>query len=253
MNQDDINNIWSDVWRSESSESQTSLFKHRLFVEGYPIFKKYIPQEVKKILDIGGGTGRYGVAFARDFPNSTVTVADILPESLVIGRNLAESIKVPNVVFDEQDINTLSYSDSTFDVVFCDVVIQHLPEVEVAMRQMRRVLKKDGILIVSAVNQWNFHTVFKILIRFFGVKYRYGYEKSYSRSELATLVKALELELVALDGFYPAYGVYRLKVHSLFFSILGKVFNRITKSVDAITGRFCSRFFEFEVFVVVKK
>jgi len=245
-----INKIWEKEWNSPREQSAKVLFGQRLFVEGYPIFRKYIPKDAKTILDVGGGTGRYGVKLAQDFPNAKAVVTDILSESLVIARSLAREVNVTNVEFQKEDVNLLSFPDDFFDVVFCDVVIQHLPDTENAMREMRRVCKQGGVLIVSVNNLWNPHTVYKFLM---GKRYHYGYEKSYTRKELRDLFFGHHFEVVALDGFYPAYGIFRLKAYWKPAAFIGSVLNRLNRIIDSWTGRYLSRHFGFEIFCVGRK
>jgi len=254
ISQKEVNSIWSKEWSQQYQSKGGSFFAHRLFVEGYPIFKKYIPHgdSAKKLLDIGGGSGRYGLHIAMDFPSAAIIVADIVQESLELGARTAKEMKISNVHFEQQDINAMSYPDGHFDVVFCDVVIQHLPDVTLAMSEMRRVLKDNGVLIVSTMNQWNIHTLVKWSVRTFGT-YKYGYEKSYRPKELEQLFTKNNFIPVSRDGFYPAYGIYRLKSHHQCFAFLGKVLNRITRLADMISERSISKTFGFEIFVVGRK
>lgn len=248
--QDEVNQVWATVWRESSTDEVGSFFKHRLFIEGYPVFKKYIPAGAKALLDAGGGSGRYGIAFARDFPTLQVTVSDILPEALDVGRRLAADIGVPSVKFEAGDLTSLHYRGGEFDVVFCDVVIQHIPGAQAAVREMYRVLKQGGILIISAVNVWNVHSLYKFALKICGRPYQYGYEKAYSRGGLKSLLEKSGFQVVARDGFYPAYGIYRLKDKSRIFGLVGKILNRLTKLIDPWTGRFISRFFGMEIICV---
>ncbi|OGZ06569.1 MAG: hypothetical protein A2942_00235 [Candidatus Lloydbacteria bacterium RIFCSPLOWO2_01_FULL_50_20] len=249
--QEEVNKVWENEWQNGGGEnSAKTLFGQRLFIEGYPVFKKYIPKDAELILDVGGGTGRYGVKMAQDLPNAKVMVTDILPESLVIARSLAQEVNAKNVEFCTEDVRALSFPDDFFDVVFCDVVIQHLPDVENAMREMRRVCKQGGVLIVSVNNLWNPHTIHKFLM---GKRYRYGYEKSYTRKELRDLFFGHHLEIVAMDGFYPAYSIFRLKMYWKPAAVIGSVLNRLNRIIDPWTGRFLSRHFGFEIFCVARK
>lgn len=47
----------------------------------------------------------------------------------------------------QSDIQTIPYPDHTFDVAMTAHVLEHLPEPDVALRQMLRVLKSGGIAL----------------------------------------------------------------------------------------------------------
>lgn len=51
----------------------------------------------------------------------------------------------------QQDISNTSYSDSMFDRIFCISVLEHLPEEQVlkTLLEFKRILKKDGLLVVT--------------------------------------------------------------------------------------------------------
>lgn len=247
--------VWRAEWAREiDAAGIRNLVRQRLFVEGYPVFKRHIPEEAQTILDVGSGTGRYGVMFAKDFPGVQVTVTDILEEALDVGRALAAELGVTNVTFAKEDALRMSFPDGSFDVVFCDVVLQHIPNNQNVLKEMLRVLKPGGTLIVSSVNTWNLpHTAYKGLLRMIGRPYSYGYEETFSPRSLKRFLERHLMRVVAVDGFYFAYGIYRLKVHHPFFAILGKIANRATKALDAVSGRAISRYFGFETFCVARK
>ncbi|MBI1755401.1 methyltransferase domain-containing protein [Candidatus Azambacteria bacterium] len=253
INQETVNAVWRKAWEDQGAASSRAVFKHRLFIEGYPIFKRYIPQNMRSILEIGGGSGRYGLAFAKDFPKSTVVISDILPESLEMVKKMGSELGLRNVVMQKEDALRLSFPDNHFDVVFADVVIQHIPEYQEAVSEMARVLKPGGCLIISVVNARNFHMLYKILLRILGKEYPYGYEKSFTKKELRNVLRESDLVISAEDGFYVAYGIYRLKYISRIFGLFGKVCNRAVKMIDSVSGRFISRHFGFEIVIVGKK
>ena len=44
----------------------------------------------------------------------------------------------------KMDITNIQYPDESFDVIYCSHVLEHIPDDLQAMRELRRVLKKDG-------------------------------------------------------------------------------------------------------------
>ncbi len=247
-----INTIWDDVWISQGKAGDPiAVFNNRLFIEGYPVFKSHIPKNIKKILDVGSGTGRYGIKFSQDFPDSKVTITDISDESIDFISRLAERTRTKNISIQKENVLNMSFSDNEFDVVFCDVVIQHLPNYKDAIEEMIRVLKPGGRIIISVNNYWNFpHTIHKFIL---GKKYMYGYEKSYTKKELRELYKQAGLKTIAEDGFYFAYGIFRLKYINNIFKLIGRIANRTIKFFDKFTNRWISKNLGFEILIVGEK
>lgn len=253
ISQSDIDAVWSRVWREQQKASRGAIFKHRLFVEGYPVIKKFVPKDARFILEVGGGSGRYGLSFAQDLPRSTVRIVDMVEESLDFISRLSQELGLRNVQVGREDAFKLSFPDNSFDVVFSDAVIQHFPNPENALKEMTRVLKPNSPLIVSVVNARNPHTLYKAWLKLWRKPYPYGYEKSFTKKELRELFAKSGLEVIAEDGFYTAYGIYRLKSVHPIFGLLGKICNRVVKMLDLFTKRFVSRSFGFEIVIVGKK
>jgi SAM-dependent methyltransferase len=132
-------------------------------------------------------------------------------------------------------------------------VIQHVPDDGRAVGEMARVLRPEGVLIVSVVNFWNFHTLYKKWLELIGHPYEYKNERAYTKKELRNLLEGKGLEIIVEDGFYPAYGILRLKKRHKIFKLLGRICNRLTKILDRYTNRFFSRNFGFEIVVVGRK
>ena len=251
IKQDQVNNIWSKVWQQEDKTTPKMIFSSRLFIEGYPVFKKHFPNNFNRVIEIGGGTGRYGLTIAQEFPDAQVTITDIVDSSVKFIERLKNELNLTNVEVKKADVYNLEFREDYFDLIISDVVIQHLPNDLKAIKEMTKILKPGGVIIVSGVNLFNLpHTLYKLFHR---KEYTYGYEKSYSKKELRRLYNEAGLEIINEDGFYFAYGIFRLKyIHSI-FKLLGKAFNRITKFLDKFTNRYFSKKFGFEILIVGKK
>lgn len=251
IRQEEIDNVWKKTWQGD--ESSLSVVSNRFFVESYPVFKKYIPSNAGKILELATGSGRFGVSIAKDFPNSRVYASDILEESLDLARKLAHELNVYNIEFSVQDCMNISFEDNYFDVVFADGVIQLFPNYEDAVAEMVRVLNPGGTLIVAVPNFWNFHTGYKFLLTLVAKKFEYDYEKSFKRSELREVFKKKGIKVYTEDGFYVGYGLFRLKKYHRMFHWWGRAVNRLAKILDKYTDRFFTRNFGFELVIVGKK
>lgn len=49
----------------------------------------------------------------------------------------------------KMDASEMSYDDSTFDVIICNHVLEHIPDDKKAMKEMHRVLKPEGWAILN--------------------------------------------------------------------------------------------------------
>lgn len=252
-NQEEINKIWDKEWKEQENLSLNKILNHRVFLEGYPILKKFIPENhCQNILEIGSGSGRHGIRIAQDFPQSHVVLTDISDESLNLIKSLIEKLGVKNTEIAKENVLNLSFPDNKFDVVFCNAVIQYLSNYELAVSEMLRVLKPGGRIILSVVNFWNLPYLFdrKVLRR---KNYPHGQEKPFKKRELKKLLLQEGISLIADDGYYFAYGIIRLQYVSKIFKLVGRAINRFVKIIDPLTNRFISRNFGFEILVVGEK
>jgi ubiquinone/menaquinone biosynthesis C-methylase UbiE len=223
-----------------------------VFLEGYPVFKKYLPDVPgQRILEVGGGSGRHGLKIAHDFPESHVVITDIVDDSLALMARMRERLGIANVEIRKEDAFHLSFPDRSFDVVFCDAVIEYLPNYAEAVKEMARTLKPGGRLIISVVNLLNFPHLWNK--RMLGTRYPHGYEKSFTKKELRDLSASAGLRVVGQDGFYFAYGISRLKSYGKIYKVLGYLINCLVHLIDPLIGRVISKYFGFYIVIVAQK
>lgn len=91
------------------------------------------------ILDAGCGTGLN----LRHLPKGSVGV-DINPRNVALLKQ-----RLPDHVVVEGDVEHLPFADGSFGTVLCTEVIEHIPDPTAALREYRRVLQPNGMLIGS--------------------------------------------------------------------------------------------------------
>jgi 2-polyprenyl-3-methyl-5-hydroxy-6-metoxy-1,4-benzoquinol methylase len=101
----------------------------------------------REVLDAGCGVG-YGSAYLAEVASRVVAV-DIDPESIAYAR---ERYAAPNVEFRLGDLRALELESDSFDVVTSFEVIEHLREQEAFVDELARVLRPDGVLVISTPN-----------------------------------------------------------------------------------------------------
>lgn len=107
-------------------------------------------QAGERILEIGPGTGYYTLDMAAWVgPEGRVEIFDLQREFLdrVIGRTTERGLA--NVVPTQGDATALPYDDDSIDAVALTAVLGEIPDPVAALREIRRVLKPGGRLIVG--------------------------------------------------------------------------------------------------------
>lgn len=94
------------------------------------------------VLDVGTGTGVVAVTAAR--AGARVSALDLTPELLVEARENGRLAGYPAVAWQEGDAEKLPYPDGFFDVVVSQFGHMFAPRAEIALGEMRRVLKPTG-------------------------------------------------------------------------------------------------------------
>ncbi|PZU51179.1 MAG: bifunctional demethylmenaquinone methyltransferase/2-methoxy-6-polyprenyl-1,4-benzoquinol methylase UbiE [Sphingomonas sp.] len=112
---------------------------HRLWKDEFVKLLK--PQPHENILDLAGGTG--DIAFRIAKRGASVTVADINPGMLGVGRERAEKRGL-SLDFVEANAEEMPFADAGFDAVTIAFGIRNVTDIPKALRDIRRVLKWGG-------------------------------------------------------------------------------------------------------------
>ncbi len=105
------------------------------------------PEPEAVVLDVSTGAGHTALALAPHV--ARVVATDLTPEMLEVARRLAAQRGAKNVEFQEADVRALPFPDASFDIVTCRTAAHHYPELVGPVREMGRVLRPGGRLVVS--------------------------------------------------------------------------------------------------------
>lgn len=102
----------------------------------------------KDVLDVACGEG-YGSSCMADVARSVVGV-DISDEAV---QHASSSYKKPNLAFRQGSATALDFAEASFDVVVSFETIEHLAEQAQMLAEIRRVLRPNGVLVISSPNR----------------------------------------------------------------------------------------------------
>jgi len=176
----------------------------KIFASGDFERHQWIARESKKIqrnshvLDVGAGSCRYRFFFshcvykAHDFGK--------LPEGLTAG-GYGQLDYV-------SDICNIPVKDESFDIVLCIEVLEHVPEPIAAIKELSRILKPQGILLLSAPQRSGVHLA------------PYHFYRGYTPFWYRHFLPRHGLKIISIEangGFFKAYGESTQRFVSMLF------------------------------------
>ncbi|HET7119507.1 MAG TPA: class I SAM-dependent methyltransferase [Hanamia sp.] len=102
------------------------------------------PKDSEIILEIAGGTGEPGLSIAAMLNGGKVIITDLANNMLNVARENASKRGITNVEFQTCDVSELPFADNTFDAVSCRMGFMFFPDMLLAAKEIRRVLKPGG-------------------------------------------------------------------------------------------------------------
>jgi SAM-dependent methyltransferase len=108
------------------------------------------PRAGQRTLEIGPGVGVYSLPIATALlPDGRLDVLDVQEEMLGRLTTRAHSAGVDNIVATQGDAQRLPYPDASFDAAYLTSVLGEIPDQAAALRELRRVLKPGGRLVIG--------------------------------------------------------------------------------------------------------
>jgi demethylmenaquinone methyltransferase/2-methoxy-6-polyprenyl-1,4-benzoquinol methylase len=113
---------------------------HRLWKDRF--VNRVKPRAGEAILDMAGGTG--DVAFRMARRGALVTVADINPDMLEVGKERAARRGLDALGWAVENAEKLTFADASFDAYTIVFGIRNVTDIPAALKEAHRVLKRGG-------------------------------------------------------------------------------------------------------------
>src|ERR1700710_427087 len=97
-------------------------------------------------LEIGSGTGYFSLNLVQLGAIARLTATDIAPGMLQRLSATADALGLAEVTTVATEAETLPFEDESFDLVFGHAVLHHIPDLDRAFAEFRRVLRPGGAI-----------------------------------------------------------------------------------------------------------
>lgn len=149
-------------------------------------FKNIINSSVyDNILDVGCASGSFTNNISKIFPQARITGIDVYSNAIEHGKKV-----YPHINFILADAHNIPLKNDSFDLVVCYETIEHLTNPLDALKEMQRVLKKDGsALIAMDSGSLLFRVVWFFWERTKGKVWQDAHIHPYNHKELTNIIK----------------------------------------------------------------
>ena len=146
------------MWATRARRNPAACpFSQRLFLDlPRPFMRRQTLQGIldlvpgERVLEIGPGTGYYSLDVARQVaPDGRLDVLDLQQPMLDELMRRTAMAGTTNVVATQGDARDLPFPAATFDAAFLVATLGEIPDRDRALRELRRVLKPGGRLVVG--------------------------------------------------------------------------------------------------------
>jgi len=187
------------------------------------------------VLDLGAGAG---VVPQMNFSGLAGRLCGVDPDAVVLTNPHLDVRKMGRG-------EAIPFQDATFDLVFANNVLEHLPDPNAVFQEVRRVLKPGGIFVVKTPNRFHYVAILARLTPFrvhrwvnrlrgrsesdtYTTKYRANSLGALRRLATAKNFKIVEMDLIEgrpeyLRLFWPAY-------------VFGVLYERLVNSISFLRG-----------------
>lgn len=139
---------------------------------------KYIPKEVRRVLDVGCSIGSLGKALKARQPVYVVGI-EIDSKAANIASNILDKVIIGNA--DTIDLSKHDIPKKYFDCIIYSDVLEHCMDPWQIVKMHKKFLSDEGVIIVSIPNIRHYTVIFNLLKGDFPYRYRGLHDRTHLR------------------------------------------------------------------------
>lgn len=166
--------VWDAVWASDSySDPKLREEKAKYKLDSLETFIDINNQSI--CVDLGCGGGYFSKELFQRY-NCKVFSIDESKTAIEFARKYNSFDKANYILSSATSIDLL---DSSVDIVFCIGVLEHVREIDVALYEIKRILKPNGRIVFISSNRFSIMFYDRIIKQIFH-SWKYGYQKNWT-------------------------------------------------------------------------
>ena len=196
------------IFYNKKAEDYNAIFARPLlkytFKKEREILEKYLNSN-QKILDTACGNGRIAVYMAQK-TNNKVYATDFSYKMIKVAQENQKKHN-HNVEYFVDDMTAMQFADNSFDLITCFTGLNYISKIDLAFKEIKRILKKDGLFIMEVINKNELMRIWRqiYLFPYYLLKalnlwpYKW-FKKKYGKKKIIGLLKENDFEIIEYRG-----------------------------------------------------
>ena len=175
-------------------------------------------KQCSEVLDIGTGAGYLAFPVAQQDSSCNVTGIDIAEKVIIQNQVKVKENHIENLHFCSFDGINYPFTNESMDIIMSRYVFHHFPDVEMAVKQIAGILRKNGKILLSDPVR-NPDDKKKVIDKFMQVKGD-GHIGFYTQEEITSLfakngIYQADLKVTCMEFPFPEKQEYNTLFNSL--------------------------------------